>query len=237
MKINRPIIALDFPNRIETMKFLAAFPQDEHLFVKIGMELYYSEGADMVREIKSLGHDVFLDLKCHDIPHTVESAMRVLGKIGVDLTTLHASGGTEMMCAAKNGLLDGSSGKESAKILAITQLTSIDQKMLKDEQLVDVPLKKSVLHYAKIAKKAEMDGVVCSAFESKEIFAETGNDFLRVTPGIRLAGGEVGDQKRVMTPDQAAQNQSSAIVVGRAITQASNQVEAYHTVKELWEEA
>ncbi|MDN7146276.1 orotidine-5'-phosphate decarboxylase [Liquorilactobacillus mali] len=237
MRIERPIIALDFSSRNETMQFLSEFSKDESLFVKIGMELYYSEGTDMVREIKSLGHDVFLDLKCHDIPHTVESAMRVLGKIGVDLTTLHASGGSKMMEAAKVGILDGSGGKQTARLLAITQLTSTNQQMVEEEQLISVPLKESVLNYARLAQKSGMDGVVCSAQEAKSIAEETGEDFLRVTPGIRLAGGALGDQKRVMTPDEAARNQSSAIVVGRAITQAKDRVGAYQTVKKLWEDA
>ncbi|MFT8557565.1 orotidine-5'-phosphate decarboxylase [Liquorilactobacillus hordei] len=237
MQIKRPIIALDFPSRNETMQFLSEFPKDESLFVKIGMELYYSEGPDIVREIKSLGHDVFLDLKCHDIPHTVENAMRVLGKLGVDLTTLHASGGSEMMTAAKSGILDGSNGNSATKLLAITQLTSTNQRMVTEEQLVSTSLKESVLNYARLAKKVGMDGIVCSAQEAKSIVAETGESFLRVTPGIRLAGGAVGDQKRVMTPDEAAKNQSSAIVVGRTITQAKDRVSAYQTVKKLWEDA
>ncbi|MFT8669202.1 MAG: orotidine-5'-phosphate decarboxylase [Liquorilactobacillus hordei] len=237
MQIKRPIIALDFPSRNETMQFLSEFPKDESLFVKIGMELYYSEGPDIVREIKSLGHDVFLDLKCHDIPHTVENAMRVLGKLGIDLTTLHASGGSEMMTAAKSGILDGSNGNSVTKLLAITQLTSTNQRMVAEEQLVSTSLKESVLNYARLAKKVGMDGIVCSAQEAKSIVAETGESFLRVTPGIRLAGGAVGDQKRVMTPDEAARNQSSAIVVGRTITQAKDRVSAYQTVKKLWEDA
>ncbi|MFT9003572.1 MAG: orotidine-5'-phosphate decarboxylase [Liquorilactobacillus hordei] len=237
MQIKRPIIALDFPSRNETMQFLSEFPKDESLFVKIGMELYYSEGPDIVREIKSLGHDVFLDLKCHDIPHTVENAMRVLGKLGVDLTTLHASGGSEMMTAAKSGILDGSNGNSATKLLAITQLTSTNQRMVTEEQFVSTSLKESVLNYARLAKKVGMDGIVCSAQEAKSIVAETGESFLRVTPGIRLAGGAVGDQKRVMTPDEAARNQSSAIVVGRTITQAKDRVSAYQTVKKLWEDA
>ena len=237
MQIKRPIIALDFPSRNETMQFLSEFPKDESLFVKIGMELYYSEGPDIVREIKSLGHDVFLDLKCHDIPHTVENAMRVLGKLGVDLTTLHASGGSEMMTAAKSGILDGSNGNSTTKLLAITQLTSTNQRMVTEEQFVSTSLKESVLNYARLAKKVGMDGIVCSAQEAKSIVAETGESFLRVTPGIRLAGGAVGDQKRVMTPDEAAKSQSSAIVVGRTITQAKDRVSAYQTVKKLWEDA
>lgn len=236
MKIERPIIALDFPDRAACRTFLQKFPKEEKLFVKIGMELYYAEGQDMVREIMDMGHDVFLDLKCHDIPHTVESAMRVLGRLGVSLTTLHASGGSEMMKAAKNGLLEGAAaaGRKAPKLLAITQLTSTSPEMAKREQRIECDLKESVRSYARLAQASGMDGVVCSAWEAAMIRDETSEDFLRVTPGIRLAGGDVGDQKRVMTPDAAGRNGSSAIVVGRAITQAADPVAAYRTVSELW---
>ncbi|WP_311407612.1 orotidine-5'-phosphate decarboxylase [Liquorilactobacillus uvarum] len=236
MTIKRPIIALDFPNRQATETFLNKFPAEEKLFVKVGMELFYSEGQEMVKAILAKEHDVFLDLKCHDIPHTVENAMRVVGKLGVSMTTLHASGGSEMMRAAKEGLLDGSGGNKNAKLLAITQLTSTDQKMVTEQQQVAVSLEQSVLHYARLAQTAGMDGVVCSAYEANSILTKTNADFLRVTPGIRLAGADVGDQKRVMTPDQAAARKSSAIVVGRAITQATDSVAAYRYIKEMWEE-
>lgn len=236
MKIERPIIALDFPDREACRNFLKKFSEGEKLFVKIGMELYYSEGQDMVKEIMDLGYDVFLDLKCHDIPHTVESAMRVLGKLGVSLTTLHASGGSEMMKAAKNGLLEGaqSNGKKAPKLLAITQLTSTSPEMAKKEQRIACDLAESVKSYAELAQQSGMDGVVCSAWEARMIADATNDDFLRVTPGIRLKGGDIGDQKRVMTPDEAEMNGSSAIVVGRAITQAQNPVEAYRLVSNLW---
>ena len=234
MKINRPIIALDFPDRQAVQKFLKQFPTDQKLFVKVGMELYYSEGQRIVKELVAAGHDVFLDLKCHDIPHTVEAAMKVIGKLGVKLTTIHASGGSQMMQAALWGLQAGSQGDPQAKILAITQLTSTDQKMLQTEQLVDVSLQESVLHYAKLAQKVGLAGVVCSAWEAAAIRQATSDQFLRVTPGIRLVGSSFNDQKRVMTPDQAAINGSSAIVVGRAITQAKDPVAAYQTVENLW---
>ncbi|KRL04593.1 orotidine-5'-phosphate decarboxylase [Liquorilactobacillus oeni] len=237
MVIKRPIVALDFPDRSAAISFLQRFDQDEHLFVKIGMELFYSEGQDMVKEIMGLGHDVFLDLKCYDIPHTVEMTMRVLGRLKVSLSTLHASGGTEMMRAAKEGLLDGSAGDESTKLLAITQLTSTTQQQITEEQLVNVPMQESVLHYAKLAQKSGLDGVVCSAQEAAEIARETSPQFLRVTPGIRLAGGAAQDQRRVMTPQAAAKNHSSALVVGRAITEATDCVAAYHLIKKLWEES
>lgn len=235
-KISRPIIALDFPKRSIAMEFLNKFPKEEKLFVKVGMELFYSEGQRLVEEIKEAGHDIFLDLKCHDIPNTVYSAMRVLGRLGVDLTTVHAAGGKEMMQVAKEGLLDGSGGKNLAKIIAITQLTSTSPEMVKNEQLISASLQESVRNYAKLAQSAGLDGIVCSAHEASDILAATSPEFLRVTPGIRLAGGDVGDQKRVMTPDQAAKNHASGIVVGRAITKAKDPIAAYNLVKQLWEE-
>ena len=238
MKITRPIIALDFNDRQVALDFLEKFPADEKLFVKIGMELYYSEGQELVKEVKALGHDVFLDLKCHDIPHTVERAMFVLGSSGVSLTTTHASGGSEMLKAAKHGLMEGAlqAGQAEPKLLAITQLTSTDEAMIKKEQLSAVSLQESVANYAKLAYASGLDGVVCSGHEAKQVEALTTPEFLRVTPGIRLTNDSVGDQKRVMTPDKAAKNGSSAIVVGRSITQAKDPVVAYATVKELWRE-
>ncbi|KRM89026.1 orotidine-5'-phosphate decarboxylase [Liquorilactobacillus vini] len=234
MKIERPIIALDFPDKQTVDNFLKKFPANQQLFVKIGMELFYSEGQTMVQELIAAGHDVFLDLKCHDIPHTVEAAMRVIGKLGVKLTTIHASGGTPMMEAAVSGLVDGSNGDPSAKILAITQLTSTTEKQLQREQLVTASMQTSVLNYAALAQQAGLGGVVCSAWEAAAIQAQSQPNFLRVTPGIRLAGNSHDDQKRVMTPDQAASNGSSAIVVGRAITQAADPVAAYQLVEKLW---
>ena len=235
MKIERPIIALDFPNREVTLNFLKRFSNEKSLFVKIGMELYYSEGRQLVQEIIDLGHDVFLDLKLHDIPHTVQAAAKVLGKLGVKMITVHAAGGKEMMMAAKDGLISGSINNNVPKVLAITQLTSTSEDNMHKEQLINTSLEKSVLNYAKLAQKSGMDGVVCSAQEAKQITTVTSNDFLRVTPGIRLSGNKMDDQKRVMTPDQAAKQQSSAIVVGRAITQSNNPVETYELIKHLWE--
>lgn len=236
MKINRPIIALDFNDRQIVFDFLEKFPKDEKLYVKIGMELYYSEGNRLVEEVLDQGHDVFLDLKCHDIPHTVEKAMFVLGKTGISLTTTHASGGSEMLKKAQFGLVEGAlqAGKKEPKLLAITQLTSTDEKMVKDEQLSAVDLTKSVENYATLAKNAGLAGVVCSGHEANKIKTLLGDDFLRVTPGIRLESDSVGDQKRVMTPDLAAKNGSSAIVVGRSITQAADPLKAYNKIKELW---
>ncbi len=163
MKLKRPIIALDFNDAQRTLDFLQNFPQTEKLFVKIGMELYYSAGQDLVKAILEQGHDVFLDLKCHDIPHTVERAMDVLGQLGVSLTTTHANGGHEMLKAAKYGLVEGAlkAGKKEPQLLAITQLTSTDERMVKEEQLITVGLEKSVENYAKLAQNAGLDGVVC----------------------------------------------------------------------------
>lgn len=238
MKIKRPIIALDFNDRQVIESFLDKFPKDEALFVKIGMESYYSNGQDLIRAVKARGHDVFLDLKCHDIPHTVERALFVLGSLGVDLTTIHASGGSQMMQAAKNGLLEGAakSGQKAPKLLAITQLTSSDERVVKDEQLCRVSLEESVKHYAKLAAKAGCDGVVCSGFEAQMIKEVTTADFLRVTPGIRGKEDSVDDQKRVMTPQAVAKNGASAIVVGRSITQAKDPYRAYQQIKALWNE-
>lgn len=231
MKINEPIIALDFPNQTETFDFLDEFPRDLHLFVKVGMELFYSEGQDLIKKLKERGYSVFLDLKCHDIPHTVERAMQVIGKLNVDLTTIHAAGGSEMMRAAKEGLLK--SGAKT-KILAITQLTSITSQMLKQQQLVEVSLKESVLNYARLAQQNGIDGVVCSAQEASYLYEKCGADFLKITPGIRLTGDAIGDQKRVMTPRKAAQQHSNGIVVGRSIIQVKDRLSAYELIKKEW---
>lgn len=223
------IIALDFPGRTEVMEFLDHF--EESLYVKIGMELYYQTGPEMVREIKERGHRIFLDLKLHDIPNTVESAMRGLRKLGVDMTNVHAAGGIEMMEAARRGLGEG------PILLAVTQLTSTSEAQMHSDQLIEVSLEQSVLHYAACAQKAGLDGVVCSPLEAQQIANECGEAFLRVTPGIRPATSDVGDQKRVMTPSRARQNGSSYIVVGRPITKADNPYEAYVAIKNEWEQA
>ncbi len=223
------IIALDFPGRTEVMEFLDHF--EESLYVKIGMELYYQTGPEMVREIKERGHRIFLDLKLHDIPNTVESAMRGLRKLGVDMANVHAAGGIEMMEAARRGLGEG------PILLAVTQLTSTSEAQMHSDQLIEVSLEQSVLHYAACAQKAGLDGVVCSPLEAQQIANECGEAFLRVTPGIRPATSDVGDQKRVMTPSRARQNGSSYIVVGRPITKADNPYEAYIAIKNEWEHA
>ncbi|NLY80030.1 MAG: orotidine-5'-phosphate decarboxylase [Lysinibacillus sp.] len=230
--MNKPIIALDFPNEKEVFKFLKPF--DEKLFVKIGMELFFQEGPDIVREIKDLGHDIFLDLKLHDIPNTVQSAMKGLARMGVDLVNVHAAGGKKMMEAALEGLEAGSNGKRPM-LIAVTQLTSTTEEQMQKEQRIPLTLMDSVLHYAQMTKEAGLDGVVCSVHEAKNIADVCGEEFIRVTPGIRLPGGDVHDQKRVATPDFARSNGSSYIVVGRAVTKAENPVEAYKNVCQLWE--
>lgn len=230
--MNKPIIALDFPSEIKVFQFLNQF--DEKLFVKIGMELFYQEGPDIVRKIKDLGHDIFLDLKLHDIPNTVKSAMKGLARLGVDLVNVHAAGGKNMMEAAIEGLEAGSADKRPM-LIAVTQLTSTTEEQMQKEQKIPLSLLDSVLHYAQLTKDAGLDGVVCSVHEAKNIADVCGETFLRVTPGIRLPGGDAHDQKRIATPDYARINGSSYIVIGRAVTKAENPVEAYKKVCQLWE--
>lgn len=225
--MNKPIIALDFASKQQVEEFLAQF--SEPLFVKVGMELYFQEGPELVRFIKSQGHDIFLDLKLHDIPNTVESAMRGLAKLGVDLVNVHAAGGLDMMQAAKRGL----AGSET-KLIAVTQLTSTSEEDMHEDQLVYVSLEESVLHYAKRAMQAGLDGVVCSVLEAEAIGEACGQDFLRVTPGIRPASVSADDQKRVATPAQARTKGSTHIVVGRAITKAENPAESYAQIQAEW---
>ncbi|HFU4025122.1 TPA: orotidine-5'-phosphate decarboxylase [Streptococcus suis] len=228
MKEERPIIALDFASFDEVKNFLSQFPLDEKLYVKVGMELYYAVGPEIVRYIKSLGHSIFLDLKLHDIPNTVESAMRVLSRLEVDMTNVHAAGGVEMMQAARRGL--GS----KAVLIAVTQLTSTSEKQMQSDQNIQTSLEESVVHYAKSVKKAGLDGVVCSAHEVLAIKEATELDFICLTPGIRPSGSASGDQKRIMTPRQAAEIGSSYIVVGRPITQAENPLQVYQDIKQEW---
>lgn len=230
----KPILALDFPGEAEVFKFLAHF--QEPLFVKIGMELYMQEGPDIVRKVKDLGHDIFLDLKLHDIPNTVGSAMKGLAKLGVNLVNVHAAGGRPMMEAALEGLEAGTpAGQERAALIAVTQLTSTTEAQMQAEQKIALTLQESVLHYASLTKQAGLNGVVCSVHEAQAIAEACGQDFLRVTPGIRLAGGDAHDQKRIATPDGAKRDGSSLIVVGRAVTGAQDPVAAYKMVSELWE--
>jgi len=231
MDTSRPIIALDLPSAGHALGFVSKFTE-EKLFVKVGMELFYAAGPQIVTELKDAGHDVFCDLKLHDIPNTVRGAARSLSRLGADLLTVHAAGGRAMMEAALEGLHDGGS---TSNVIAITQLTSTSQQALRDEQLVEAPLIESVCHYADLARQAGLAGVVCSALEARAIADATAEDFLRVTPGIRPAGSAVGDQARVATPGTAASMGSSAIVVGRPITKADDPVAAYHTIRAAWQ--
>ena len=231
----RPIIALDFSTWQEVEDFLRFFPEEEKLFVKIGMELFYQEGPEIVRYLKEAGHNVFLDLKLHDIPNTVEKAMRGLAKLGVDLTCVHAAGGIRMMEAAMRGLEEGTpEGGKRPLLLAITQLTSTSEEEMHADQLIEVSLEKSVIHYASCAKKAGLDGVVSSAWEVEAIKETAGDEFVCLTPGIRPEGTVAGDQTRVVTPSQAREIGSTFIVVGRPITQATDPYEAYRTIQTEW---
>lgn len=218
------IIACDFSSRQETLDFLDKFTGKKP-FVKIGMELFYAEGPQIVREIKARGHKIFLDLKLHDIPNTVKKSMAVLKNLDVDMTNLHAAGGSKMMAGALEGLTraDGS----RPLLIAVTQLTSTDAQTLKDELLIDTPMAETVMSYAENAKNSGLDGVVCSPLEAGAVHERCGEGFLTVTPGVRFADGDVGDQKRVMTPAEAKKAGSDFIVVGRPITAAADPVAAY----------
>ena len=234
----RPIIALDFPNKQAIETFLAQFPAGEKLFVKVGMEIFYQEGPAIVTWLKSFGHDIFLDLKLHDIPNTVGRAMERLASLGVALTNVHAAGGIEMMTAAKKGLQQGTpAGDKVPDLIAVTQLTSTSEAQMHHDQHIMTSLQESVIHYATCAQKAGLDGVVCSAHEAKQIKQRTTDAFIRLTPGIRPAGSEVGDQKRIMTPAQARNAGATMIVVGRPITQSKTPYESYLQIKQEWKEA
>lgn len=225
--MDQVIIALDFSTFDEVKTFLSKF--DEPLFVKVGMELFYQEGIQIIEYIKDLNHKIFLDLKLHDIPNTVERAMRGLRNIGVDMTNVHAAGGSEMMKAARRGL------GEDRVLIAVTQLTSTSEEQMHKEQLINASLNESVINYARITYESGLDGVVCSPLEVEAIKKEISNNVLCVTPGVRPTGSSVGDQKRITTPGQARKNGSDYIVVGRPITQAEDPVDAYHRIVEEWE--
>ena len=213
-----PIIALDFESKEKV----------NQLFVKVGMELFYQEGPQLINEIKERGHDVFLDLKLHDIPNTVGKAMEGLAKLNVDLVNVHAAGGVKMMSEAIKGLRKHN---QHTKIIAVTQLTSTTEDMLRHEQ---TSIEEAVLNYAKLANAAGLDGVVCSPLESRMLTEKLGTSFLKVTPGIRPKGASQDDQHRITTPEEARQLGSTHIVVGRPITQSDNPVESYHKIKESW---
>ncbi len=227
------IIACDFPSKERTLGFLDLFRDVRKPFVKIGMELFYAEGPDIVREIKERGHKVFLDLKLHDIPNTVAGGMRSLAELGVDMTNVHAAGGIRMMKAGLDGLTSGrgdgagSSAKEAPILIAVTQLTSTDQETLKSEILIDRDMNDVIVKYALNARAAGLGGVVCSPLEAGLIHDACGADFLTVTPGIRFEGGDAGDQARITTPAKARELGSDYIVIGRPITQAEDPAEAY----------
>lgn len=225
------IIALDFPTASETLSFLSRFT-GEKPFVKIGMELFYAEGPSIVRQIKARGHKIFLDLKLHDIPNTVKSAMRVLSALDIDMTNLHASGGGDMMRAAIEGLTrqDGT----RPLLLGVTQLTSTSQDMLQNELLIHEQMENVVRAYAQNAKNAGLDGVVCAPAEARAVKAACGSAFLAVTPGVRFSGGDKGDQQRVTTPDGARALGSDYIVVGRPITRDADPVHAYELCRQLF---
>jgi orotidine-5'-phosphate decarboxylase len=229
--MSKTIIALDFSSKEEVLNFLKAF--DRPVTVKIGMELTYAEGLDMVRLVKEMGHDVFLDLKLHDIPNTVKGGMKNLAKLGADIVNVHAAGGTEMMKAAVAGLEEGSEGKKRPLCIAVTQLTSTSKEMMNEEQGIPGDVLESVLRYAKCAKEAGLDGVVCSVHEAKAIHEVCGPDFLTVTPGIRLADNSKDDQKRVATPEFAKAQGSDYIVVGRSITKADNPAKTFEEIEEV----
>ena len=218
------IIACDFDSAEKTFAFLDRFTGRKP-FVKIGMELYYAEGPSIVREIKRRGHKIFLDLKLHDIPNTVKKSMAVLSRLDVDMTNLHAGGTVRMMEAAIEGLTrpDGT----RPILIAVTQLTSTDEESMKNDLLINEPIDKVVMHYASNAKKAGLDGVVCSPLEAGKVHSVCGDSFITVTPGVRFADGDIGDQKRVMTPAEAKKIGSDYIVVGRPITAADDPVAAY----------
>ena len=218
------IIACDFSSKEETLAFLDKF-SGKKPYVKIGMELFYAEGPEIVRKIKARGHQIFLDLKLHDIPNTVKKSMSVLSRLDVDMVNLHAAGSRAMLVAALEGVtrLDGS----RPLVIAVTQLTSTSQERMQEELLISAPIDETVMHYAANAEKAGLDGVVCSPMEAGKVHETCGKQFLTVTPGIRFADGDKGDQVRVTTPAQAKEIGSDYIVVGRPITAAADPVAAY----------
>lgn len=225
-EVQRVITALDFPNKESTLQFLKRFP--EPIYVKVGMELFYSEGPDVVRAIQEQGHQIFLDLKFHDIPNTVAGAARSCAKLGVAMLNVHAGGGLKMMRAAVEALREAGT---SSKLIAITQLTSTSPDSLRDELWIDRSMEETVLHYADLSQQAGLDGVVCSALEAPVIHQQLGPSFLTVTPGIRPLDSQVGDQCRVVTPEDAAKLGTDFIVVGRPITRAADPWQVYQRIR------
>ena len=232
---NSPVIALDFPNKELTLDFLKNF-QHVKLAVKVGMELYYGEGPSIITAIKELGHEIFLDLKLHDIPNTVGRTMERVASLGIDMVNVHAAGGRKMMEYALEGLEKGTQqGKSRPICIAVTQLTSTSEEQMQREQFIQTTLAESVIHYSQLAKESGLDGVVCSVHEVKQIKNKLGSDFLTITPGIRIGGDAAGDQQRVATPVMAREQGSDFIVVGRSITNAEDPVAAYQRIVNEWE--
>lgn len=229
--MNKTIVALDFPSEEEALYFLENF--DQAINVKVGMELFYSAGPQIIEKIKEKGHDIFLDLKLHDIPNTVKSAMKNLAKLNVDIVNLHCAGGKEMMKAAIEGLEEGKIGDKRPLCIGVTQLTSTSKEIMNNDLLIEGEVLDAVLHYAKNAKESGLDGVVCSVHESRKIHEVCGEDFLTVTPGIRLTDDSKDDQKRVATPKLALEQGSSYIVVGRSIIKAENPYDTYYEIEEI----
>ena len=228
--MSRTIVALDFSTREEVLNFLKQF--DEPVYVKIGMELTYACGLDIVREVKEMGHKIFLDLKLHYIPNTVKGGMKNLAALGVDIVNCHCGGGIAMMKAAREGILAGTpEGQQPAKVIGVTILTSTSKEAMNEEMGIAGEVIDTVVHYAKNAKEAGLDGVVCSVHEAKAIHEACGADFLTVTPGIRLAGNSADDQKRIATPEYANEQGCDMIVVGRSITKAENPAETYRQIE------
>ena len=232
--MNQPeiIIAMDLPNKEAVDKFVDKFPKGESLYLKVGMELYYKEGPAIVAYLKSKGHRIFLDLKMHDIPNTVKSAMRSVASLGIDLTNVHAAGGKKMMAAAIEGLIEGTpAGQKRPLIIAVTQLTSTSKDVMNQEQGIPGEVAASALNYAKVSKEAGLDGVVCSVHEARTIHETCGDDFIALTPGIRLEGDATHDQTRVATPAFATEEGSNYIVIGRSVTQAEDPYVVYQRVQ------
>ncbi len=231
LKMSKTIVALDFSSKEEVVNFLSQF--DEPIYVKIGMELTYACGLDIVKTVKDMGHHIFLDLKLHDIPNTVKGGMKNLAKLGVDIVNVHAAGGIDMMKAAIDGLNEGAIDGKRPLCIAVTQLTSISKDIMNEQLGIDGEVIDCVKKYAQNAKEAGLDGVVCSVYEAKAIHEVCGDDFLTVTPGIRLATDSVGDQKRVATPDFAKEQGCDYIVVGRSITKSEDPKATYTTIESM----
>lgn len=229
--MSKTIVALDFSSKEEVVNFLNQF--DEPIYVKIGMELTYACGLDIIKTVKEMGHHIFLDLKLHDIPNTVKGGMKNLANLGVDIVNVHAAGGIPMMKAAIEGLNEGAKDGQRPLCIAVTQLTSISKEMMNEQLGIEGEVIDCVTHYAKNAKEAGLDGVVCSVYEAKAIHEACGDDFLTVTPGIRLATDSVGDQKRVATPDFAKEQGCDYIVVGRSITKSEDPKSTYNTIEDM----